>query len=418
MLLSTKAAEVVSGTLEPDHFYRASHGTLYRVMQSMMSVGLPLDAITVNAYLEEQGVLEEVGGSVRVYELAALVLATANVLFYANLVRDAWIKRLVEKSALIILQGLETNTAEESVVALEQAALTISTRADSKHDVFVDLKRALMEIEQRFDAPLTEGWGVPVPFTFLKPMQGGRLYVLGGYQKDGKTILATQFASVAAEAGKKVGILSLEMSYSDLTNRWLQQRTGIHQDLFRTGRVAYDMLDSARSSMREMTDWDVKLVDDEAITPQAVRKYQRMGKFDLLIIDHLHRMRWKDRHDLEDSIKSITNVAREFDVPILLLCQLSRGGDNTKPFPIPTSRQIRETAMLEMDASAIWLIYRERDQQHIKTNDAKFITSLNRYGPEGIQDLYFDQVSTSFVEAPDWRNPPTTEPVKEEVFPF
>lgn len=416
-LLSTKAAEVVSGTLEPDHFYRASHGALYRTFQQMMAVGLPLDTITVNAYLEEHGVLEEVGGRARVFELAAIVPATANVLHYANIVRDAWVKRLVQRKAMTLLEGLGTMSGEKAVIALEEAALTIATRVDNKHDIFIDLKRALSEVEQRFDTPLAEGWGIPTPFSFLDPLQGGRLYVLASYSGDGKTVLGTQFGSTAAMVGRKVGVCSVEMSYEDLTNRWLQQRTGIPQGAFRTGRVPIDRIDTAREEMQVMSGWDVKIIDDEAMTSQAIRKYQRLGQFDLLIIDHLHRMRWKDRHDLEDNIRAITNVAREFNVPVLLLCQLARAGDHSKPFPVPSLRQLRETAMLEAEASSVWFVYRERDEHHLQTNLSKFIVAKNRYGRVGSESLWFDEVSTAFTED-DWHNPESTpqpEPSKDLV---
>jgi replicative DNA helicase len=331
-----------------------------------------------------------------------LTPASANVAHYIKLVHDAWVKRLVHEAALRLYTNVETMSAEEAVAALEESALNIATTTENKHDVFIDLKRALKEVEDRFDHPLPEGWGIPAPFTFLEPLQGGRLYVLAAYSGDGKTVLGTQFASTAAMVGRKVGICSVEMSYSDLTNRWLQQRTGINQGAFRTGRVPIDRIDTARDEMQQMSGWDVKIIDDEAMTTQAIRKYQRLGKFDLLIIDHLHRMRWKDRHDLEDNIRAITNVAREFEVPVLLLCQLARAGDHAKPFPVPSLRQLRETAMLEAEASSVWFVYRERDDNHLQTNDSKFIVAKNRYGKVGSEPLWFDEVSTAFTED-DWR---------------
>lgn len=410
MMISSKAADKAIDALQPEHFYRETHGRLFGVMRDMSLVGIPLDSITVSAYAEERGV--DVGGRHRVVELANLVPTTTNITSYAKLVHDAWMKRLVDRTLTDVLSRMETMTAEEAVTALEESALNVVTATENKHDIFIDLKRALQETEARFDNPLSEGWGIPTPFSFLQPLQGGRLYVLGSYPGDGKTTLATQFAATGAQVGRKVGILSLEMSYSDLTNRWLQQRTGISQGKFRTGRVDPSRIDTAKEEMKLMSGWDVTLVDDEAMTPQAVRKYQRLGKFDLLIIDHLHRMRWKDRHDLEDNIRAITNVAREFEVPVLLLCQLARAGDSAKPFPVPSLRQLRETAMLEAEASSVWFVYRERDEHHLQTNESKFIVAKNRYGRVGHESLYFDEMSTAFTED-TWRQPveePDSEP--------
>src|SRR5438105_2681541 len=121
MLLSGNAATRALDILQPDHFYRESHGVLFDLMQKMAGDGMPLDLITVSAHAEEKGVVDAVGGRVRIAELAGLVPATSNVGHYAKLVLDAATKRLVERSCTDILGRMETMSAEEAVAALDKA---------------------------------------------------------------------------------------------------------------------------------------------------------------------------------------------------------------------------------------------------------------------------------------------------------
>jgi len=334
-----------------------------------------------------------------VVELASLVPATANVLHYANLVRDAWVKRLVSRSLLEIGDNLETMSADEAVEALDRAALEIEESTAQKHERIIGIGDLVSAKRHAMENPPTVRAGVPTPFSFIPPLVGGRLYVLGGYMGDGKSAAALQFASEACEAGEKVGFASVEMSKSDLFDRWAVQRTGL--DYWRVKNPHLldmrqrEVLDEALSVMES---WKAEVIDDEFLDPGSLRRYQRTGKYDLLLVDHLHMMRWKDRHDLENNIKAITKISREFDVPIILLAQLSRAGDYAKPFPVPSMRQLRETAMLEAMASAVWFVYRERDEQHVQTPRSQFIVAKNRYGKVGTEALYFHDATQAFEE--------------------
>ena len=149
-------------------------------------------------------------------------------------------------------------------------------------------------------------------------------------------------------------------------------------------------------------DWDWELIDDEEVDPAAVRRHQRRGRYDLLIIDHLHRMPVKDkryeRQELEDGVRRITNIAREFDVPVLLLSQLSRSNNPKEPFPRPTMADLRGSAMIEAEAAVVWFVWRKRDKQNQQTSDAELITAKNRFGAVGAHRLGFIGSQVRFTE--------------------
>jgi replicative DNA helicase len=418
MLQSEKATGTCSDMLNKDCFFSEKHGIIFETMTQLFDNGKPTHAIIVEAALKEKGVYEQVGGQGYLYGLIGLAPATANVHVYATLVRDAWKKRLVLSAATKILNDIETMSAEDAVNSLDEASLAIEQKTDEKHELVVDMKDLIAAKRFQVEHPQSAKIGIPSPFAFLPELIGGRLYVLSGYMGDGKTSAALQFASAAAKAGENVGIASAEMSKADLFDRWACQLTGLDY-----WKVKNPHLLSPREreileeTLTAMEPWRVQVIDDEGLDPGSLRRYQRTGKYDILLVDHLHRMRWKDRHDLENNIRTITNIAREFEIPVVLLAQLSRAGDYAKPFPVPSMRQLRETAMLEAEASAVWFVYRERDENHVQMNKSQFIIAKNRYGRVGTETMYFDDASQSFKEM-DW------EPVESEVeevkdaFPF
>lgn len=410
MLLEGNAAVKAADSLRAEMFFRESHQKLFTVMARMVSYGIPTDHISVTNELAGTGDLENVGGRARVIELAKLVPATNNIAHYCKIVKDCWKKRLVLEAVSEIREKLGTLEPDQAISLLDQAALSIEEKTDDRHDLVITMERLTREKLEQLEHPPEQEVGIPVPFTFLDPLLPGRLYVLGGYQADGKTAAGLQFVSEAAKNEISVGLVSVEMSHKDLHDRWLMQQTSIPYQKLRSGRgMQVHELTVAREKLLEMAQWPVSVIDDESVTTQSLRQYQRTGKYQMLVIDHLHRMRWKDRHDLENTIRSITNLAREFEIPVLLLAQLSRSGDHARPFPVPTMRQLRETAMLEAEAAAVWFVYRQRDENHLPTSEALFLVAKNRFGPTFQKQLYFSDGTVSFHED-EWRSPQEQEP--------
>lgn len=400
MLMSNVAAEKAASELTADCFFHESHASMFEVMREMLDSGQPTDPVMVDAVMKERGISSEVGGRVKLAELMALTPATANVGHYIKIVRDAWRKRLVLAEITRIQNEIETMSADEAVGALELAVMEIEQKAQDKHELVYDIKDLIEAKRWQMEHPEATKPGVPSPFSFLPDLAGGRLYVLSGYMKDGKSRAAIQFAEAAARAGEKVGFASAEMSRQDLFDAWACQKTGLpHWKISKPWNLEPREQTRLHEVMEEMKDWKVQVIDDERIDPAKLRRYQRAGKYDLLVIDHLHRMSWRDRHHLDEGVKSITNIAREFEIPVILLAQMNRSSDISNPYPAPTMNRLKESSTIEAEASAVWFVYRHRDEHNLQTSRAQFIVAANRYGKVGVEEMYFDDASQSFQES-------------------
>ncbi len=397
MLISDKAADKAVEALEPEYFFLDTYRTLFRAMKDMRSDGIPVDLTTVGARLDQHP-----DAKARLHTLVALIPTATNILHYASLVRDCWAKRLVDKTLNAYLIDMSSVPADEAIARLEGLTLDISTKVEQKHELVISMQEAISDFEARLRSPEEIETGVPVPWKFLEPLQGGRLYIIGGYQGDGKTAAMLQFVSAACEGGKKVGLFSVEMGQEDLFNRWMAERTGVKYGKIRTGNLTEAEMVYTQERLSQMDKWRVDIIDDEALTVPKIRKHQRAGRYEVVFIDHLHQMEWADRKAIETGVKQITSLAREWDMPVVLLAQLSRSGDWQNPYPLPTPKSLRESGMIDALASHIWFIHRNRDKEtHLIQSTAKFIIAKNRFGPTSWEPMDFDERTVSFSASSD-----------------
>jgi len=395
MMLSPHAVEACMDVLEGREFYRPSHGRIFKAAVAVYSKGQPVDPITVADELERDGGLKHVeGGIERIHELNALVPAASNAKHYATIVRETWLARGLVKAGMELTRlGYERSGSIEEVFAEADAkVIELQGYLERRRDSVFNGKQLAEDFLERLSNPEEALAGVQPPFTFLSPLKGGRLYVLGGYQADGKTALAMQFLRAACEGGARVGFHSIEMSRTDLTDRLIAQM-GVPYEQVRDKEISDTYREKLNEALVSIAEWDWEIIDDEAVDPSVIRRSQRRGRYDLLIVDHLHRIPIKDpkydRQELEKAVRQITNIAREFEIPVLLLAQLSRSGDKKDPFPRPTMADLRGSAMIEAEASAVWFVWRKRDKQHQPGSEAEFIIAKNRHGQLGWQHLWF-----------------------------
>jgi replicative DNA helicase len=417
-LISDTAADRAMEALTPEHFYKLSHEHLFRTMELMTAEGRPLDAITVRSYISEHGIdvpLE------LVTELASLVPSTSNIAHHAKLVRDAWTKRELQSSIWGLNDKLVEMPANEAVAAYEEASIRLADMVEEKHDSIVDMVTALDYFDKHLANPSESVRGIKVPFSFLDEMIGGRLYILGGYQGHGKTACAMQFAVPPLEDGKDVCIASLEMSEKDLMERWISGLSGVSYRGIQRGDLTVEQRARVDEVTEMMRGWKGKLtiLDDEDMTPAKLRRIQRGKKFDLIIVDHLHEMQWNDRKHLEQNVHDLKNMARAFEIPVLLLAQLSRSGNFQNPYPIPTARLLRESGMIDAKAAHIWFVYRERDEDNqFIPHKAKFIVDKNRYGSTYSKQVWFDSNTIGFSETDPDDYELVEDDIAQESVPF
>lgn len=400
MMISVGACDAVADMLEGREFYRDTHGAIYRAIVSLHSRGHAVDAITVAEELGKTGA--KIDGE-QVHHLATLVPSAANARHYAGIVRDCWLARgLIRTGQEIAKLGWERDGEIEDLYRdADRRMVELQGFLERRNDSVYTGKQLAEDFLRRLNEPIALLKSVRSPFVFLPPLIGSRLYVLGGYQGDGKTALGMQFLRAGCESGARVGFMSIEMGRADMTDR-LVSTFGVPYNQI----VARQIEDSYQGRLNEalvsIAAWDWELIDDEEVDPAAVRRHQRRGRYDLLIIDHLHRMPVKDkryeRQELEDGVRRITNIAREFDVPVLLLSQLSRSNNPKEPFPRPTMADLRGSAMIEAEAAVVWFVWRKRDKQNQQTSDAELITAKNRFGAVGAHRLGFIGSQVRFTE--------------------
>lgn len=201
-----------------------------------------------------------------------------------------------------------------------------------------------------------------VPIVF----RPGRMYALGAYTGDGKTTLALQTTRRLCSDGRNVGYFSLEMPEQDLVNRLIAHR-GVPLRLTESPwllRADREMLGMYELAVEEIGQWSLDVIFDTSVNAEKVIETTRDREYDFVVVDHIHRSAWGDRRQLESNVQALTNLALEFNIPVLLLCQLRKfqRGQNMAAFPRPTIQDFRETSQIADDASMALALWRQRDE--------------------------------------------------------
>lgn len=407
MMLAERACDVVLEILEPageEKFFRASHGLVYRALRGLRVTKRPVDPISVMTLLENKSVLAEAGGKERIREIATLVPAAGNAGHHAKIVLDAWKRRRVIES---LAAALELARAEVN----PEAALQLAERSTS--DLRSVLERgqksaswsgyeASEYLDDLVKNPPDKSDTIPGPWPFVERMERGDLYILGGFSADGKTALGGQFGWAAGVAGKKVGYVTMEMSREQVAIRFASM-LGARASDFRTGFHPEANRAALGTAIAKLATWNIDILDDAGIDVPGLSRYVNRAAVDLLIVDHLHQFRIHnpqfERAELEQILTDLKQLARRANIPILLLCQLTRAGDAKRPFPRPTMSSLKGTGKIEQLASVVWFVWRKRDDKQIAMDESEFITAKNRHGHTGVKDVLFDSTRVRFIEA-------------------
>lgn len=400
MLLSERAILTASEQLDARDFYLPSHGDIYRAILELHQAGAPVDWGSCQQHLKDTRRYTEPVASAYL-ELAEPV-AASNVHVHVRIVKDEATKYQLEKALVEQLQAIREGT--DARAALNRLALAheqLAHRAEGARKTLYTSFDASEYYLDKIQNPPADTDGVPTPFRFLAPMQPGRLHILGGYMGDGKTVLSIQFLQAACKAGKRVAFISIEMSWHDLVDRIISCH-GVPYNEVQTARFSDPVNERiAREAAAAIAGWQFHILDDPTITPQGIRLRARQQPYDLLIIDHLHRFQYSERMQIEAHVKAVTNIARELEIPVLLLAQFKRNDAFTRP----TMASFRESAMIEAEASEAWLIYRRRDERLERTDEAELISGKNRFGKEISMPLTFEGHNVRFVEPGSRRLP-------------
>jgi len=418
LMLDTKAIWKVADILQSRDFYRQIHQEIYQAALDLFEKGEPIDLLSLSNRLKERGQLEEIGGNSYLTELINSVPTATHVLNYGEIVQRKRILRdLIEASHEIGLLGY--NETEDVDLVLDQAEKRIFSIAQKTlTQDFLPVKSALEGAFERIDqlSKHKKGLrGLSTGFIGLDNILGGlqksNLIILASRPTIGKSSLALNICSNIAISGKvPVGMFSLEMSMDQVVDRLIAALSNVDLWRLRTGRLSGEGEDDDFSRIRQTLDTLSKApiyIDDSpslnVLQMRAMaRRLQAQKGLGLIVVDYLQLMEPRNPSDsvvrqVTEISKSLKTLARELNIPVLAISQLSRAVEQRSP-QIPRLADLRESGSLEQDADVVLFIYRE-DRYRPDTprkNIADIIIAKHRNGPVGKVELYFDESRVTF----------------------
>ncbi|MDY2637955.1 MAG: replicative DNA helicase [Phascolarctobacterium sp.] len=424
MLIDKEAIAKVTEILNMDDFYREAHRVIFGAMLELYNKNEAVDLITVTDILRRDNKLEDVGGIAYITSLANVVLTAANVKYHAEIVAEkSVLRQLVKVSTEIAAMGYEAN--DEVGVLLDTAEsriLEISNR--KKKADFTPISAVLMDSVQSIEKLLNNKGGltgIPTGFNDLDKLTSGLhpsdFIILAARPSMGKTALALNIVqNVALRAHKRVGgdprsvaFFSLEMSKEQLVNRMLCAEANIDSQRLRVGEMNDKDWDALWAACDTMSKAKIYIDDTAGITVMDMRSRARRLKaehgLDLIVVDYLQLMQGSGKRntsgdrqqEVSEISRSLKALARELDVPVLALSQLSRGVE-ARQVKRPMLSDLRESGSLEQDADIVAFLYRE-DYYNPETENkhTELIIAKHRNGPVDTVNLFFHKQFTKFV---------------------
>jgi len=424
LLLDKDAIIKVSDSLRPDDFYKESHGLIYQSMLDLFEKHEPIDIITVSNRLDEKKQLSTSGGKAYLAELTSGVPNSSHVISYANTIRKKSTLRKLEQAAADISEFSfsESEDVDKLLDMAEQKLFGISQESLKKN--FVSIKDVLGETFTRIDELHKMGGmgtrGIPTGYTeidrLLSGFQNSDLIILAARPSIGKTTFALDLLrNIAVKAKVPVGMFSLEMSKEQLVDRLLASEAGVDLWRMRTGRLSDkeedDDFPRIGRAMGVLSEAPIFIDDSPMANIMQIRTKARRLKMEhnlgFLVVDYLQLMDGGGSGQNENRVQEISTIsrglkqiARELDVPVLALSQLSRAVESRSP-AIPKLADLRESGSIEQDADIVMFIYRKaKDKSRECPEDEKYLAEIHvdkhRNGPTGIARLFFDEQKVTF----------------------
>ena len=424
MLIDKEAIAKATEVLSADDFYREAHRVIFSAMLELYNKNEAVDMVTVTEILKRDNKLEDIGGIAYITSLANVVLTAANVKYHAEIVAEkSVLRQLVRVSTEIAAMGYEANEDVGTLLdTAESRILEISNR--KKKNDFTAINDILMDSVQSIESLLQNKGGLtglPAGFADLDKLTSGLhpsdFIILAARPSMGKTALALNIVqNVALRAHKVIGgeprsvaFFSLEMSKEQLVNRMLCAEAGIDSQRLRVGEMRDEDWTHLWDACNTMSRAKIYIDDTAGITAMDMRSRARRLKaehgLDLIVVDYLQLMQGSGKRnnsgdrqqEVSEISRSLKALARELDVPVLALSQLSRSVES-RQVKRPMLSDLRESGSLEQDADIVAFLYRE-DYYNPETENkhTELIIAKHRNGPVDTVNLFFQKQFTKFV---------------------
>ncbi|MDF9407044.1 replicative DNA helicase [Pelotomaculum isophthalicicum JI] len=415
ILLDREAVYKAMKLVQPDDFYREDHRLIYEAMLALNENSRPVDLITVSEQLRQQGNLEKSGGVAYIASLAEMAPIAANVEYYARIVEEkSLLRTLIQLSTRIAGMGYDESEEPEKLIAeaermiMELGSKRVTGAFFSIKDILLDTLTHMEFLYNNRDS-IT---GVPTSFSDLDKichgLQPSDLVILAGRPSMGKTSLGMCIGySAALKHNVPAAIFSLEMSKEQLVQRILCAEAKIDQQRLRNGSLEEGDWQALHDVAGKLAKAPIFIDDTPAITIRQIRAKARQLQVEkglgLIIIDYLQLMQGTRRsenrqQEIADISRALKGLAKELNVPVLALAQLSRAVEQRQD-KRPIMSDLRESGALEQDADLVMFIYRDEyyNPDSEKKGIAEIIISKHRNGPVGTVELGFLKELTKFV---------------------
>ncbi len=424
MLIDKEAIAKATEILSADDFYREAHRVIFNAMLELYNKNEAVDMITVTDILRRDNKLEDIGGIAYITSLANVVLTAANVKFHADIVAEkSVLRQLVRVSTEIAAMGYEANDEVGTLLDTAESRILEIANKKKKSD-FTPIGDVLMNAVQSIEKLLQNRGGLtglPSGFNDLDKLTSGLhpsdFIILAARPSMGKTALALNIVqNVALRAHRRVGgdpksvaFFSLEMSKEQLVNRMLCAEANIDSQRLRVGEMADKDWDALWEACDMMSKAKIYIDDTAGITVMDMRSRARRLKaehgLDLIVVDYLQLMQGSGKRnssgdrqqEVSEISRSLKALARELDVPVIALSQLSRSVE-ARQVKRPMLSDLRESGSLEQDADIVAFLYRE-DYYNPETENkhTELIIAKHRNGPVDTVNLFFHKQFTKFV---------------------
>lgn len=417
MLIDMDAVAKAMETVGLDDFYREAHRQIYIGISNLFGRGEPVDLITLTEELRSRGQLENAGGVAYLTTLMNIVPTSANIEYYARIVRrKSVLRQLINAATRIVAMGYEDVDDPDPVVDMaEQMIFEVGQKRNmqSFYPIRDILEGSFDRIDKQYNEKGSSG-GLATGFFGLDRLTDGfhpsDLVIIAARPAMGKTSFAMNIAcNVARQQKLPVAVFSLEMSKEQLAHRLICSEAMVDSSNLRSGFLSDSDWPRLAEAIGSLSETPIFIDDSSAITVLEMRAKARRLKAErglgMIVIDFLQLARGSGRtenrvQEISEVVRGLKSLARELNVPVIALSQLSRSVEK-RDDKLPMLSDLRESGELEQTADLVIFIYREdyynQDKEAVPSNIARIVLAKHRHGPTGEVELLFQREYTKFV---------------------
>ena len=422
MLLDKEAIEVAIDILKGDDFYSSSHRLIFEAVLALYGQATPVDSVTITEYLKSHGEIDKVGGVLYISSLLDDVPTSANIEYYAKIVEQkSLLRKLISAASSIIAIGYDTDSdAYEIIDEAEKLIFDVTDRNLSRgyysmNEIIKDSIIAIEKLYHRGDVYT----GIPTGFKEFDDLTSGfqksEFIIIAARPSVGKTALALNIAQhIGIRQKKNVALFSLEMSKEALVQRMLCSEARIDSQRLRKGFLETDKWAPLTTAAGKLADANIFIDETPAISDMQLRakarRIQSRHGLDILFVDYLQLMTALRRRnegrtqEITEISRSLKALARELNIPVVALSQLSRAVESRGKDKRPILSDLRESGAIEQDADMVVFLYRDElyNPNTPDKNVAEVIIQKQRNGPTGSLKLRFSKEYTRFDNLEKW----------------